>query len=66
MARSVDSASAQAVRVFFEAFFVPQQVFNPDGTDNGLVTGYYEPLLTVRASAAALTRRPCTRCPMTC
>lgn len=45
VARSVDSASAQAIRVFFEAFFVPQQVFNPDGTDNGLVTGYYEPLL---------------------
>ena len=45
VARSVDGASAQAIRVFFEAFFVPQQVFNPDGTDNGLVTGYYEPLL---------------------
>jgi membrane-bound lytic murein transglycosylase A len=45
VARTVDGASTQAVRVFFEAFFTPQQVFNPDGTDNGLVTGYYEPLL---------------------
>nr|WP_314625782.1 murein transglycosylase A [uncultured Noviherbaspirillum sp.] len=45
VARNVDGASTQAVRVFFEAFFMPQQVFNPDGTDNGLVTGYYEPLL---------------------
>ena len=31
--------------LFFEAFFVPNQVFKPDGTDNGLITGYYEPLL---------------------
>lgn len=45
VARTVDSGSTQAIRVFFEAFFMPQQVFNPDGTDNGLVTGYYEPLL---------------------
>ena len=45
MARSVDSANAQAIRVFFETFFVPHQIFKPDGTDNGLVTGYYEPLL---------------------
>ena len=45
VARTVDGASTRAVRVFFEAFFMPQQVFNPDGTDNGLVTGYYEPLL---------------------
>jgi membrane-bound lytic murein transglycosylase A len=45
VARTVDDASTRAIRIFFEAFFMPQQVFNPDGTDNGLVTGYYEPLL---------------------
>ena len=45
VARTVDGANTRAIRVFFEAFFMPQQVFNPDGTDNGLVTGYYEPLL---------------------
>ena len=45
VARTVDGASTHAIRVYFEAFFMPQQVFNPDGTDNGLVTGYYEPLL---------------------
>ena len=45
VARSVDGASTRAIRTYFEAFFLPQQVFNPDGTDNGLVTGYYEPLL---------------------
>ncbi|HEX7650528.1 MAG TPA: murein transglycosylase A [Noviherbaspirillum sp.] len=45
VAREVDGANAEAVRMFFEAFFVPSQVINPDGTDTGLVTGYYEPLL---------------------
>jgi membrane-bound lytic murein transglycosylase A len=45
VAREVDGANAAAVRMFFEAFFVPSQVINPDGTDSGLVTGYYEPLL---------------------
>ncbi len=45
VARDVDAKSEKAVRTFFESFFVPHQVFNPDGTNNGLVTGYYEPLL---------------------
>jgi len=45
VARDVDAASEEAIRTFFEAFFIPHQVINPDGSDNGLVTGYYEPLL---------------------
>jgi membrane-bound lytic murein transglycosylase A len=32
-----------AVRRFFEERFVPHQVRNPDGSDTGLVTGYYIP-----------------------
>lgn len=32
-------------RAFFESQFVPWRVQNPDGTETGLVTGYYEPLL---------------------
>jgi membrane-bound lytic murein transglycosylase A len=45
IARDVDSKKESAVRTFFEAFFVPHQVFNADGAGDGLVTGYYEPLL---------------------
>lgn len=45
IAASVDGSSDPAIRQFFEAFFVPYQVINPDGTDTGLITGYYEPLL---------------------
>ncbi|WP_292934244.1 murein transglycosylase A [Noviherbaspirillum sp.] len=45
IARDVEANSEKAVRTFFEAFFSPYQVINADGTDTGLVTGYYEPLL---------------------
>ena len=33
------------VRAFFEEGFTPYQVFNPDGSSQGLITGYYEPKL---------------------
>lgn len=45
IARDVDAKNIKAVRLFFENFFVPYQILNPDGSENGLVTGYYEPLL---------------------
>jgi membrane-bound lytic murein transglycosylase A len=45
VAREVNGGDESAVRLFFESFFVPHQVFNPDGSAQGLVTGYYEPLL---------------------
>jgi len=44
-ARGIDGKDGVAVRTFFETLFTPYQVSNPDGTDTGLVTGYYEPLL---------------------
>lgn len=40
--RGQDSA---ALRQFFESRFVPHQVLNSDGSGDGLITGYYEPLL---------------------
>lgn len=33
------------VREFFERHFTPYRVANPDGSTQGMVTGYYEPLL---------------------
>jgi len=44
-AASVDAADTLAVRRFFESQFVPHQLRNPDGSTQGLITGYYEPLL---------------------
>jgi len=34
-----------SLRTFFESWFKPYRVFNADGSQEGLVTGYYEPLL---------------------
>ncbi|HWH48567.1 MAG TPA: MltA domain-containing protein [Burkholderiales bacterium] len=35
----------KAIRQFFESTFAPYAVHNADGSTDGLVTGYYEPLL---------------------
>ncbi|MDR1935458.1 MAG: MltA domain-containing protein, partial [Candidatus Accumulibacter sp.] len=44
-ARALSGADAQAIRQFFESRFAPYRLTNPDGSTQGLVTGYYEPLL---------------------
>lgn len=36
---------ADAARAFFQEYFQPWQSLQPDGSQEGLVTGYYEPLL---------------------
>lgn len=33
------------IKQFFRNHFIPHQVLNLDGSDEGLITGYYEPLL---------------------
>lgn len=43
---------------FFELNFTPYQVVNPDGSDSGLVTGYYEPLLHGSRTRSARYRYP--------
>jgi membrane-bound lytic murein transglycosylase A len=48
-----DSPSRAAVRAYFENGFQPWQVLNGDGSAEGLVTGYYEPLIR-----GSLTRSP--------
>lgn len=42
---SVDGTNQEAVRAFFESLFTPYQVINLDGTTEGTVTGYYEPII---------------------
>ncbi|MCP2937052.1 MltA domain-containing protein, partial [Salmonella enterica subsp. enterica serovar Typhimurium] len=42
----LDATDRAAVRAFYESFFRPWQLLNGDGSDQGLVTGSYEPLLT--------------------
>ncbi|MYM37039.1 murein transglycosylase [Duganella sp. FT94W] len=45
VARTVNGNDEQAIRRFFETFMEPNQVIAPDGATDGLITGYYEPLL---------------------
>ncbi len=42
---AVDGGDPAAVRAFFVGHFSPYRVASSDGSDVGLVTGYYEPLL---------------------
>jgi len=44
-AQAMNGANEAAVRAFFEQRFQPHEVFNPDDTREGTVTGYYEPLV---------------------
>ncbi len=41
----LDDLDVASARTFFETYFTPFQFANTDGTLDGLVTGYYEPLL---------------------
>ena len=41
----LDDLDVASARSFFETYFTPFQFSNTDGTLDGLVTGYYEPLL---------------------
>ena len=47
-----------SLRAFFEANFVPYQVSNADGSNQGLVTGYYEPQLRGSRQPSAKYRYP--------
>ena len=44
-AEAVDGSNEQAVRAFFASHFRPYAIAYPDGSRDGLVTGYYEPSL---------------------
>jgi membrane-bound lytic murein transglycosylase A len=47
-----------SLRTFFESWFKPYRVFNSDGSQEGLVTGYYEPLLRGSRTKSAKYRYP--------
>jgi membrane-bound lytic murein transglycosylase A len=44
-ADQIDKSDTVSQRAFYQEWFTPYQVFNPDGTEQGTITGYYEPLL---------------------
>lgn len=63
VARSVDATNEKAIRIFFEAFFRPHQISSSDGSENGLVTGYYEPLLRGARKRGGRYQTPLYRTP---
>lgn len=63
LARDVEASDAKAVRAFFQTFFIPYQVLNSDGSDTGLITGYYEPLLRGARKRGGAFQTPLYRTP---
>jgi membrane-bound lytic murein transglycosylase A len=47
-----------ALRNFFETYFTPYQIINTDNTEEGLITGYYEPLLKGSRKPSSRYRYP--------
>lgn len=54
----LQSSDNEGLRNFFEDHFTPYQVINRDGNEEGLVTGYYEPLLHGSRQSSARYRYP--------
>ncbi|MGZ3238255.1 MAG: murein transglycosylase A [Burkholderiaceae bacterium] len=63
LAHQVDATNTAVIRTYFETFFTPYQVVNPDGTDHGLVTGYYEPLLRGARKRGGVYQTPLHKTP---
>jgi peptidoglycan lytic transglycosylase A len=57
-AQTLTAANDADIVSFFELNFDVYRVLNGDGTDTGLVTGYYEPLLRGSRTATARYRYP--------
>lgn len=58
VAASLGEPTRDMATRFFETNFTPYQVINADGSDSGLVTGYYEPLLNGSRKKSARYRVP--------
>ena len=57
-AQTMEGAPERDIASFFELNFDAHRVVNSDGTDTGLVTGYYEPLLHGSRTRTARYRYP--------
>ncbi len=55
---ATDARDPSSARAFFEQYFSAYQALAPDGSDAGLVTGYYEPLLEGSRIRSAQHRYP--------
>lgn len=62
-AANLDASNENGVRQFFETYFQPYRVSNPDGSLAGTVTGYYEPLLHGSRKRGGKYQTPLHRAP---
>ncbi len=58
LAANVDRQDSAAIRAFFEAQLSPYALTAPDGKTEGLITGYYEPLLKGSRSRGSAYKYP--------
>jgi membrane-bound lytic murein transglycosylase A len=58
LGRGVPANDEGAARQFFESAFIPYAVLSSEGTDTGLVTGYYEPIIDGGRSRSTANRHP--------
>lgn len=58
LAQQSEKPDRETARRFFELHFTPYQLVNSDGTSEGLITGYYEPLLRGSRRASERYRHP--------
>src|SRR5687768_7340195 len=57
-AAALQKPTNTALRDFFESAFIPYQVINLDNSEEGLITGYYEPLLKGSQKPSKRYRHP--------
>jgi membrane-bound lytic murein transglycosylase A len=57
-AAAEQSLQPEVLRRFFEENFTPYQVINPDSSSEGMITGYYEPLLNGSRTRSSRYRFP--------
>jgi membrane-bound lytic murein transglycosylase A len=62
-AHVVDGKDGAAVRAFFETWFEPNLIRAADGSDTGLITGYYEPMLYGARKRGGAYQTPLYRVP---
>ena len=58
IARPIAGADESTARQFFEATFAPYALISSEGSESGLITGYYEPIIDGSRTPGALTRYP--------
>jgi membrane-bound lytic murein transglycosylase A len=57
-ATALHKPNNKALRHFFETYFIPYQIINTDSSEEGLITGYYEPLLKGSRAPSKRYRHP--------